>query len=66
MLKKYRIEVTQTVGNHELDPDDRIDNPSGVHHFYSDSEEHALDDFHSTIPIACLEDFDIDCMEVAE
>ena len=55
--KIYKVSVEKVVafGNvHDLDEDVEGDYP-----FIATSEEDALDQFHSTIPIKMLEDFDI-------
>ncbi len=55
--KIYKVSVVQVVAFghvHDLDKDVEGDYP-----FIATSEEDALDQFHSTIPIKVLEDFDI-------
>jgi hypothetical protein len=54
---KYRITVTQI--DDLSDVDDQADNPAGVYDVDADTEDGALDLFHQTVPIGCLEDFDI-------
>jgi hypothetical protein len=55
---KYVVTVTQTAK--ELsDVDDMQDNPSGSYEIEARSADAALDEFHATVPIGCLEDFEI-------
>lgn len=54
----YKIRVEQVVDDLS-DPDDRDCSPEGQYFFEADNREEALDLFHATIPIGCLEDFDI-------
>jgi hypothetical protein len=56
---RYNIKVKQQKKDEKLDADDRVDNPSGVHTVEAESVKEALDKFHATVPIACLEHFDI-------
>ena len=35
------------------------DNPAGKYFWDAEDEDKALDEFHATVPIGCLEDFDI-------
>lgn len=60
----YKIMVRQLVPDEELDHDDRADSPVGEYEYVAESEDEALDDFHSEVPIACLEDFEIKCERV--
>jgi len=62
--KNYKITVTQLVPSNQLDIDDVEENPSGVHTFIGKSEKDALDSFHNTVPISCLEYFDIHIAQV--
>jgi len=61
----YIITVKQLVPDDQLDPDDQVDNPSGEHTEEADSKEEALDQFHGSVPIACLDHFEITCTEEA-
>ena len=63
-MNNYNIIVKQLVSDAELDWDDRNTNPSGTHKITAASEDEALDDFHLTVPIAVLEDFEITVEEV--
>lgn len=65
---KVRVICNQLVPSKDLSHDDREENPSGTHpwrSFWAYTPEHAiklaLDDFHAEVPIACLDDFNIDC-----
>jgi len=55
----YKITVKQVTADKDLDWDDHLDNPTGEHFFEAGSKDEALDEFHSTVPIACLDDFEI-------
>jgi hypothetical protein len=55
----YRITVTQLVPDEELRHADREDNPAGTYSFGGSSEADALDQFHSRVPIACVDDFEV-------
>ena len=65
---KYRVQVTvkPIVQWEERDFDDQADDPVDEYSYDVDAanpeaaSEAALDIFHSTVPIACLEHFDID------
>lgn len=65
---QVRVNVSRIVSKKELDPDDRRFNPTGEYEFEVEAEnslhaaEKALDEFHRTVPIACLEDFAIDTL----
>lgn len=61
--KGYEIEVrlTRGVEYKDLCHADRGDDPRGTYVVEAATEDNALDDFHSTIPISCLEHFDILC-----
>ena len=61
---KYKITVKQLVKNHQLDYDDREENPSGVYFQTAENKDDALDDFHFTVAISCLDHFKIDIEEV--
>jgi hypothetical protein len=64
MLYKITVTVEQVVDVLH-DWDDEQDNPEGIYHYeyYADSDEEArelaLDEFHETISIGCLDDFSI-------
>lgn len=64
-LWHVEIEVKQLAPNSELDADDKAENPSGVWDINvqannkEQAEEFGLDEFHETVPIAVLDDFDI-------
>ncbi len=66
MKFKFGVMVHQRVSLDELDAEDRETNPTGYHYVevYFDPLEAALDEFHSTVPIACLDDFDISIEEI--
>jgi hypothetical protein len=59
-MATYTVTVRQLVEDTALDEDDKITNPSGTHVIEDARDsEHALDLFHRTVPIACLDDFEI-------
>lgn len=64
-LKTFKITVTQLVPDSELDHDDKEENPAGEHIRRSATQDEAMDDFHNSVPIACLDDFDITIEETA-
>ena len=57
-MPTYKITVTQ-ISKKLHNPDDRAYHPEGIYLIKADNEDLALDDFHSRIPIGCLEDYDI-------
>lgn len=59
MKRKFEIEVMQTVPDEDLDIEDREESPIGKYTIIANSEDEALDEFHATVPISCLEHFDI-------
>jgi len=67
------IRVTQLV-DELLDGDDEVDLPAGSggkgsfkdYEIEADNEELALDEFHATIPIGCLEDFQVDAFDESQ
>lgn len=59
-MRKFQIIVTGV----PTDPEDIDDSPVGLHYIYAEDEELALDEFHWTIPISCLDDFDIEVEEL--
>lgn len=61
---KFSIMVKQLVPDRELDYDDLQENPSGEYIVEGEDEEDALDEFHHTVPIACLDHFDIEVRKV--
>lgn len=58
-MKQYKVTVT----GEPTDYEDARSNPNGIYTVNAKSYEDALDEFHATVPIACLEDFDIDVFE---
>jgi len=58
-MKQYKIIVKQIAEYADLHPADKADNPSGEHFFPANTKEEALDQFHDTVPIKVLEDFEI-------
>ena len=66
-LKKYtgKVIVTQLVLDEELDPEDREENPAGEHiveAVVGDGDmimESLLQEFHETVAIAKVDDFDV-------
>jgi hypothetical protein len=61
-LRGYRISVRARVPQQEMtDPEDRLEDPSGDYDRWAFDEESALDRFHETVPIGCLDDFEITC-----
>lgn len=62
-MKKYKITIEQLTRDEFLDYDDRGLTDEN-YYFQANDKEEALDEFHSTIPIACLEHFDITIKEV--
>lgn len=61
---KYLISVTQNVKDSELHHEDKLTNPAGVYEIKANTESQALDEFHATIPISCLENFEIEIEEL--
>lgn len=59
----YAIVVTQLVYDSELDGDDQDYRPEGVYSVEAKNEDMALDIFHEAVPIACLDDYDIQVFE---
>lgn len=55
----YQITVKQIAPNAKLHYEDKRSNPKGIYHIRAGNEEEALDEFHETVPIACLDDFEI-------
>lgn len=53
-----------TVTGEATHPEDVAEGVTGEFEIQADNEEHALDEFHETYPIACLDDFEIDIEEV--
>lgn len=68
MSTKFIIEATRLVAIEELDFDDRQDDKDLVQGVYilevdednPDPEDKALDIFHSSVPVACLEHYKFD------
>jgi len=65
-MKTYIITVHQTTSDHRLDPDDLDYRPEGGYIIEAVDPEAALDIFHDTIPIACLEDYNIEWIELKQ
>jgi len=63
-VKNFVITVIQLVPNVELDLDDYMERPDGQYEYEAKCEYKALDKFHMTIPIACLDHYEITCTEV--
>ena len=64
-IPSFLITVTQIVESKYLEKDDdRINNPAGEYPWNAENSEIALDQFHHTIPIGCLDDFEIDIKEL--
>jgi hypothetical protein len=67
-MPTFKIEIKQLVPDEKLDHDDRLDMPSilskGARIIEAVSEGEALDIFHSSVPIARLEDFEITIEEI--
>lgn len=64
-MKKYCVTVTQIVDAQFMDWDDVHQSPCGVHFFYAFNKRHALDLFHWSVPVSCLENFRIEVERVA-
>jgi hypothetical protein len=60
---KFIITVHQLVSDHRLDPDDLDYRPEGAYSVEATDIENALDIFHSSVPVACLDDYEIDVIE---
>ena len=58
-IYQYKITIKQLASDSDLDHDDLIDNPSGTVYLEAVTENAALDEFHETIPISCLDHFEI-------
>jgi len=54
----FTVKVVQ-VSDYLDDPDDREMNPEGEYFFRAFNFDHALNQFHESIAIGCLEDFEI-------
>lgn len=59
MIKHYEITVKQLVKDETLDHDDRLDDPKGDYDYWAENEDAALDHFHETVAIACLDHYEI-------
>jgi hypothetical protein len=59
----FLITVIQ-ISEHLEKDDDLIDNPAGEYPWDAENSEMALDEFHRTIPIGCLDDFEVDIQEL--
>ena len=71
-MPRYRITLTQATDDGNLDHDDREEfgecGDGGVAYEYETDardKEEALDIFHSTIPIACVDDYEWESEEVS-
>lgn len=64
-MKLYAIKVRRIVDVDRLIKEDRDEWEQivGIHRFEAENEDHALDEFHETIPIACLDHFEIEVIE---
>ena len=66
------VMVTQRCFGSDMDPEDRANNPSGAHLIHvtiprdQDPVQHILDEFHNSVPIACLDDFEIEVTDIKE
>jgi hypothetical protein len=60
----YEIVVKQLVPDQELDHDDREEDVPGKYYFDGNTEDEALDKFHAEVPIACLDDFEIEAHQI--
>ena len=57
-MPDFAIVVAQRVSTRRLTkPDDRMVNPRGVYQYRATSDAKALDAFHASVPIGCLDDF---------
>jgi hypothetical protein len=59
-MPKFRITVTAIDPDGPSEWEDRNTPPNGIYEYYACCKEGALDVFHHSVPIACLEDFNID------
>lgn len=67
-MKKFKIDVKINCEIENLDHEDReywVNKLYTEFYYMAKTEDQALDLFHSTEPISCLDDFDISC-EVVE
>lgn len=62
-MSKFIVTVYQTSSDHKLDPEDLDYRPEGAYLVAAEDTEEALDRFHEIIPIACLEDYEVDAIE---
>lgn len=65
MKEWYCIDVVQ-MAKELSDVDDRVKSPAGKYAYYAESYHDALDQFHSKIPVGCLEDFGIICEKFSQ
>jgi hypothetical protein len=63
-MNKFVIAVHQVTSDHLLDEDDLDYRPEGAYIITATDIENALDIFHATIPIACLDDYEVDAIEL--
>jgi len=62
-MKNFCITVTQ-IAKEPGCIEDQIGRPDGVYYFSAESRKVALDDFHMSVPMACLDDFRIEIKEI--
>ena len=62
-MKNFCITVTQIAKEPER-IEDQIGRPDGIYYFSAESRSVALDDFHMSVPLACLDDFRIEIQEI--
>ncbi len=62
-MKKYTVQATLMVDEIDMDNEDWVDleEITKPYEVTAENEKEALDSFHSNIPIATLEDFEITC-----
>jgi hypothetical protein len=64
--KTFTVDCDQLVSSTELGPADLVNKPEGEYIYLASSEEHALDQFHSSVAIKNLEHFQITVKENTE
>ena len=57
---RYKITVKQLVPDSELDLDDLNTRPDGTYYSDESDRDAALDEFHASIAISCLDHYSID------
>jgi len=65
MEKRWVVIVKQLVDT-PSDGDDRVDQPAGAYLWSGKDEDEVLDDFHATVPIGCLDDFEVSTYELKD